>query len=169
MNVVCGFVASYCKSFLCFAVPEFKSTSFCKDSFYLLFLCFWFHFCDSQCMFFLDLDSFGKPAAGSDEPQQSGWFRSFTIAAYKPYFDVDTADVLERIKDSLFPFNGSFSEKTANNPDLWVCYIWHASLTLFALVLVHTIKHLSCIGFGLHKHAHKLQGLSILPIIKVET
>ncbi|MCD7453739.1 hypothetical protein HAX54_021971 [Datura stramonium] len=37
------------------------------------------------------------------EPQQSCWFR-FTIAAYQPYFDVDTSDVLERIKDSLFPF-----------------------------------------------------------------
>lgn len=67
---------------------------------------------------FVDLDSFGKPASGSDEPQQSGWFRYFTIAAYRPYFDVDTSDVLERIKDSLFPFRGSFSEKNANNPDL---------------------------------------------------
>lgn len=66
------------------------------------------------------LDTFSKPASGSDDhgPQQSGWLRSFTIAAYRPYFDVDTSDVLERIKDSLFPFRGSFSEKTANNPDL---------------------------------------------------
>lgn len=65
-----------------------------------------------------DTDTFGKPASGSDEPQQSGWFRSFTIAAYSPYFDVDTSDVLERIKDSLLPFGGGFSEKTADNPDL---------------------------------------------------
>lgn len=41
-----------------------------------------------------------------------------TIAAYKPYFDVDTADVLDRIKESLFPFKGNFSEKTTDNPDL---------------------------------------------------
>lgn len=40
------------------------------------------------------------------------------MAAYKPYFDVDTSDVLERIKDSLFPFKGSFTEKTQDNPDL---------------------------------------------------
>ncbi|OIV90852.1 hypothetical protein TanjilG_15585 [Lupinus angustifolius] len=73
-------------------------------------------------------DTFSKPASGSDEPQQqqsSGWFRAFTIAAYKPYFDIDTCDVLERIKDSLFPFRGTFNEKTATNPDLygpfWIC------------------------------------------------
>lgn len=48
-------------------------------------------------------DTFSKPASGSsDEAQSSGWFRAFTVAAYKPYFDVDTSDVLERIKDSLF-------------------------------------------------------------------
>lgn len=67
---------------------------------------------------FFHADTFSKPVSGSDEPQQGGWFRTFTIAAYKPYFDVDTSDVLERIKDSLFPFKGSFSEKTASNPDL---------------------------------------------------
>jgi len=70
----------------------------------------------------VDADTFSKPISGSDEPQQGGWFRTFTIAAYKPYFDVDTTDVLERIKDSLFPFRGTFTEKTANNPDLWVIF-----------------------------------------------
>ena len=63
-------------------------------------------------------DTFSKPASGSDEPQQSGWFQAFSIAAYKPYFDVDTSDVIERIIDSLFPFRGTFNEKTAGNPDL---------------------------------------------------
>lgn len=65
------------------------------------------------------VDSFSKPVSGSsDEPQSSGWFRAFTIDAYKPYFDVDTSDVLDRIKDSLLPFNGSFNEKTSDRPDL---------------------------------------------------
>lgn len=44
--------------------------------------------------------------------------RAFTVGAYKPYFDVDTSDVMDRIRESLFPFKGSFTEKTANNPDL---------------------------------------------------
>lgn len=55
---------------------------------------------------------------GTDEPQSGGWLHRFTVGAYKPYFDVDTSDVVERLKESLFPFRGTFTEKTANNPDL---------------------------------------------------
>ncbi|KAK1370634.1 Integral membrane Yip1 family protein [Heracleum sosnowskyi] len=71
-------------------------------------------------------DSFSKPISeSSDESQSSGWFRVFTVGAYKPYFDVDTSDVLDRIKDSLLPFSGSFNEKTYDHPDLygpfWIC------------------------------------------------
>ncbi|RWW66663.1 hypothetical protein BHE74_00025944 [Ensete ventricosum] len=57
---------------------------------------------------------------GSTESQPTGWMQSLTVGAYKPYFDVDTSDVLERIRDSLFPFRGNFTEKTADNPDLYV-------------------------------------------------
>lgn len=67
---------------------------------------------------FFGADTFSKSTFGSEEAQPSGWFRSFTLDAYKPYFDVDTSDVLERIKESLFPFRGSFTEKTADSPDL---------------------------------------------------
>ncbi|KAJ4749534.1 Protein YIPF [Rhynchospora pubera] len=72
-------------------------------------------------------DTFSRPggSSSSDESQNNGWLRMFTIEAYKPFFDVDTSDLLERIKDSLFPFKGSFQEKTAENPDLygpfWIC------------------------------------------------
>ncbi|KAM7280382.1 hypothetical protein ACFE04_007516 [Oxalis oulophora] len=72
-------------------------------------------------------DSFSKPVSGStsDQQQPTGWLRRFTISAYQPYFDVDTSDVLDRIKDSLFPFRGTFTEKTSDNPDLygpfWIC------------------------------------------------
>ncbi|XP_059656229.1 uncharacterized protein LOC132303131 [Cornus florida] len=93
-------------------------------------------------------DTFSKPVSGSDEPQPSGWFRTFTVAAYKPYFDVDTSDVLERIKDSLFPFKGSFSEKTANNPDLygpfWICttlIFVAASIGTFVTYLAHKLRN----------------------------
>ncbi|XP_052621808.1 uncharacterized protein LOC128127372 [Lactuca sativa] len=64
-------------------------------------------------------DTFSKPVSSSSEAQQSsGWFKVFTVAAYQPYFDVDTSYVLERIKDSLLPFGGIFNEKTGSNPDL---------------------------------------------------
>ncbi|XP_061338051.1 uncharacterized protein LOC133284930 [Gastrolobium bilobum] len=93
-------------------------------------------------------DTFSKPVSGSDEPQQSGWFRTFTVAAYKPYFDVDTSDVIERIKDSLFPFRGTFTEKTATNPDLygpfWICttlIFVAASISTFVTYIAHKLKN----------------------------
>ncbi|KAF3328311.1 protein YIPF1 isoform X1 [Carex littledalei] len=73
------------------------------------------------------VDTFSRPGKGaktsSDESSQgTGWFSMFSVAAYKPYFDVDTTNVLERTEDSLFPFRRSFNEKTTNNPDfLLVC------------------------------------------------
>lgn len=94
-------------------------------------------------------DTFSKPASGSDEPQQqqSGWFQVFSIAYYRPYFDVETADVMERIKDSLFPFKGSFSEKTSNNPDLygpfWICttlIFVAASIGTFVTYVAHKLQ-----------------------------
>ncbi|XP_074357376.1 uncharacterized protein LOC141697073 isoform X2 [Apium graveolens] len=65
-------------------------------------------------------DTFSKPRPGSsDESQSGGWFRAFTVGAYKPYFDVDTSDVLDRIKDSVLPFSGIFNEKNSDRPDLF--------------------------------------------------
>lgn len=61
----------------------------------------------------------GGGGAGSDDAGQGGWFRMFSVAAYKPYFDVDTSDVVERIWESVFPFRGTFTEKTSENPDLY--------------------------------------------------
>ncbi|XP_023771421.1 uncharacterized protein LOC111920076 isoform X1 [Lactuca sativa] len=78
---------------------------------------------------------FSKPISGSSDQQKQqqqqqaaappGWLKIFTVAAYQPYFDVDTSDILARIKDSFFPFKGTFSQKTATTPDLygpfWIC------------------------------------------------
>ncbi|XP_065853694.1 uncharacterized protein [Euphorbia lathyris] len=94
-------------------------------------------------------DTFSKPVSGSisEEPQQSGWLSKFTVAAYKPYFDIDTTDVLERIKDSLFPFRGTFTEKTATNPDLygpfWICttlIFVAASIGTFVTYIAHKLQ-----------------------------
>ncbi|XP_020677215.1 protein YIPF1 homolog [Dendrobium catenatum] len=93
-------------------------------------------------------DTFSRPANGiSDDTQQSGWMRKFMVAAYKPYFDVDTSDVLDRIKDSLFPFKASFAETTANNPDLygpfWICttlIFVAASIGTFVTYLAHKFQ-----------------------------
>ncbi|XVE89695.1 hypothetical protein DITRI_Ditri20bG0016600 [Diplodiscus trichospermus] len=93
-------------------------------------------------------DTFSRPGGGADEPQGSGgWFRAFTVAAYKPYFDVNTSDVLDRLKESLFPFRGTFTEKTATNPDLygpfWICttlIFVAASIGTFVTYIAHKLK-----------------------------
>ncbi|GAB4855540.1 hypothetical protein Ancab_024160 [Ancistrocladus abbreviatus] len=92
-------------------------------------------------------DTFSKPASGSDEPPSSGWLQAFTVAAYKPYFDVDTSDVLERIKESLIPFKGSFTEMISNNPDLygpfWICttlIFVAASIGTFVTYVAHKLQ-----------------------------
>ncbi|KAJ4822798.1 hypothetical protein Tsubulata_039474 [Turnera subulata] len=94
-------------------------------------------------------DTFSKPVSGAEEPQQQGgWLRTFTVAAYKPYFDVDTSDVLERIRDSLFPFRGTFTEKTSSNPDLygpfWICttlIFVAASIGTFVTYIAHKFQN----------------------------
>ncbi|XP_074303213.1 uncharacterized protein LOC141637639 [Silene latifolia] len=92
-------------------------------------------------------DTFSKPGGGSDEPQPGGWFSAFSIAAYKPYFDVDTSDVLERIKESLLPWKGTFTELTSNNPDLygpfWICttlIFIAASIGTFVTYVAHKLQ-----------------------------
>ncbi|KAF5184226.1 Yipf1-like protein, partial [Thalictrum thalictroides] len=93
--------------------------------------------------------SFSKPVPGgsSEEPPCRGWLSIFTVAAYKPYFDVDTSDVLDRIKESLIPFRGSFTEKTATNPDLygpfWICttlIFVAASIGTFVTYVAHKLQ-----------------------------
>lgn len=94
-------------------------------------------------------DTFSRPVNGSsDYAQESGWMRKFTVDAYKPYFDVDTTDVVERIKESLFPFKASFTEMTANNPDLygpfWICttlIFVAASIGTFITYLAHKFQN----------------------------
>ena len=106
-----------------------------KLLFLIIFLGYLFDMFVLSCFVHSYADSFSKPISGSDEPQQGGWFRTFTVAAYKPYFDVDTSDVLERIIDSLFPFRGSFNEKTATNPDLWVDCLFLMSLIADEIII----------------------------------
>ncbi|KAK4748836.1 hypothetical protein SAY87_015422 [Trapa incisa] len=92
-------------------------------------------------------DTFSKSRLGSDERQEGSWFQMFSVASYKPYFDVDTSDVVERIRESLFPFRGNFNEKISSNPDLygpfWICttlIFVAASIGTFVTYLAHKIK-----------------------------
>ena len=60
----------------------------------------------------------GGPSSTPDLGQPAPRGSMFAINYYRPYFDVDTADVLNRIKDSFIPISGNFVEKNAANPDL---------------------------------------------------
>ena len=63
------------------------------------------------------------PAASSS----GGWFSSssssggwFSLKPYQVYFDVDTADVLHRMRLACVPFGSSFMTTVKDKPDLCV-------------------------------------------------
>ena len=64
-----------------------------------------------------DAGGFSDPSAA---PVPSGAGAFWTITYYQPLFDVDTVQVLNRIKGSLLPRpRGAFFELIAANPDLY--------------------------------------------------
>ncbi|KAH7438033.1 hypothetical protein KP509_05G102000 [Ceratopteris richardii] len=93
-------------------------------------------------------DSFSKPLSGvNQDGEPKGWQRFFSVTRFSPYFDVDTSDVLERIRDSLLPYKGDFVEKVGHNPDIygpfWICttlIFVAAALGNFASYLSHKLK-----------------------------
>ncbi|KAJ7525012.1 hypothetical protein O6H91_17G032100 [Diphasiastrum complanatum] len=68
-------------------------------------------------------DSFSKPGPGAQNGSTDGQAQGFggwlNVLSYRPYFNVDTSDVLDRIHDSLLPHKGDFVEKTYSNPDMY--------------------------------------------------
>lgn len=95
-------------------------------------------------------DTFSKPANGTSSggnapaAPSAGFMSFFSVQAYRPYFNVDTSDVVERIRDSVLPFRGDFVEKTSHNPDMygpfWICstlIFLTAALGNFAAYLSH--------------------------------
>ncbi|XP_073389567.1 uncharacterized protein [Physcomitrium patens] len=65
----------------------------------------------------------GQGGQGIPGPNQA-WQGYFNVLSYRPYFNVDTVDVTDRIKDSL-KVDVGFVEKTSQNPDMygpfWIC------------------------------------------------
>ena len=68
-------------------------------------------------------------------PVPSGVAAFWTISYYQPLFDVDTVQVLNRIKGSLLPRpRGAFFELIAANPDLYGPF-WVATTLIFAMAI----------------------------------
>ena len=79
-----------------------------------------------------DAGGFSDPSAAA-APTGSAAF--WTITYYQPLFDVDTVQVLNRVKGSLLPRpRGAFFELIAANPDLYGPF-WVATTLIFAMAI----------------------------------
>mmetsp|Transcript_10750 Transcript_10750/g.21798 ORF Transcript_10750/g.21798 Transcript_10750/m.21798 type:complete len:293 (-) Transcript_10750:155-1033(-) len=79
-----------------------------------------------------DTGGFSDPSV---VPVPSGAAAFWTISYYQPLFDVDTVQVLNRIKGSLLPRpRGAFFEMIAANPDLYGPF-WVATTLIFAMAI----------------------------------
>ncbi|XP_057836078.1 uncharacterized protein LOC131046361 isoform X1 [Cryptomeria japonica] len=86
----------------------------------------------------------GVGAVGEGNAQPSnGWKGFFSITSYRPYFNVDTYDVVERIIHSLYPHRGDFVEKIAHNPDMYGPIWISTTLVFLAAVLGNYASYLS--------------------------
>lgn len=71
---------------------------------------------------------------GDGDNEDRMWYHMFyKVSFYKPYFNVDTVDVGERIFRALVPTK-SFFETTGENPDLYGPF-WITTTLLFALAI----------------------------------
>uniref|UniRef100_A0A8C3YMC9 Protein YIPF n=1 Tax=Catagonus wagneri TaxID=51154 RepID=A0A8C3YMC9_9CETA len=88
-----------------------------------------------------DLEESDKAALLQEEKQQPGFW---TFGYYQSFFDVDTSQVLDRIKGSLLPRPGHnfVRHHLRNRPDLYVtvagitiyCYAWLVPLALWGFL-----------------------------------
>jgi len=60
--------------------------------------------------------SFGAPTPAPSAPRASGGL--FSLEPYKVYFDLDTADVLHRMRLACLPLGSNFTTAVQDNPDL---------------------------------------------------
>ena len=71
-----------------------------------------------------DLSSGAEPSFASPSttlpaaPRASGSGGLFSLEPYKVYFDVDTADVLHRVRLACLPLGSTFTTAVQDNPDL---------------------------------------------------
>ncbi|XP_057475548.1 uncharacterized protein LOC130763625 isoform X1 [Actinidia eriantha] len=74
----------------------------------------------------------GSSSEGVEQQSTNNWKGVFNITSYTQYFNVDTDDVLNRLRSSLYPINGDFFSKIEANPDLYGL-IWIATTLVFVI------------------------------------
>jgi len=74
-------------------------------------------------------------AEATDRPAAAGSLTFWSISYYQPLFDVDTLQVLNRIKGALLPRpKGAFFEVIAANPDLYGPF-WISTTLIFTMAI----------------------------------
>lgn len=79
-------------------------------------------------------DPYAQPGARDEgiEQSQSVWKRIFSIETYRPYFNIETYDVIDRTMFTLYPLRGDFCEKVQHNPDMYGP-LWISTTLVFAV------------------------------------
>lgn len=92
-------------------------------------------------------DSAGSRPEPGDGEGQGSLPRIFRIGTYQPYFNVDTAEVLQRILQSVSLNRGDFMTMTKHNPDLygpfWICTTLIFVASAFGNYATYLSKHVS--------------------------
>ncbi|XP_057866774.2 uncharacterized protein LOC131074220 isoform X2 [Cryptomeria japonica] len=83
------------------------------------------------------------------EQAQGGWKGFFSIASYRPYFNIDTYDVVERTMATLYAQRGDFLEKIQHNPDLYGP-AWISTTLVFMVTALG--NYASYLSYGQGKH-----------------
>jgi hypothetical protein len=100
----------------------------------------------------------GNPPSGGNEPPpdtpvETGSAKFWTIQFYRPLFNVDTTQVLQRIFRSLTPFRFGFIETARSNPDFYGPF-WIATTLIFVLAIFGNLSNVI---------SHETQSTSISP------
>jgi len=64
----------------------------------------------------------------------------WTLGYYRPFFDVDTKQVLSRLIHSLLPLRANFFERISSNPDLYGPF-WICTTLIFILVVTNSFDN----------------------------
>jgi hypothetical protein len=73
----------------------------------------------------------------------------FWISTYKPYFDVDSTDVIARLKLAVVPFNSQFNEITEQRPDMYGPIWLLNTLVLFLVIAANHSRHASDVKYDM--------------------
>ena len=79
-----------------------------------------------------DDDGEGEGGEGGAKKTKRRWYDFWKPSFYRPYFDVDTRDVLTRCLVGLMPVGKPFFERVEGNPDLYGPF-WVTTTILFLL------------------------------------